>query len=284
MPLEKALICYARYFPIRRGKLRLVNSLWRVAAFGRGPQRTAELIYNDFRMPCDLSETLQRQFYFFGTYFVEQALLDCWQTLAKTAQVIFDVGANAGIYSLAAISSNPAATVYAFEPTPEIATRLRLAAAFNQLHQLNVQESAVSDAQGHVMLIRCRGAKGSNEGMNFIQREGEVGERVRAETLDAFCRDRSIDRIDLLKIDVQGHEAAVLRGASELLNEGRIDMILMELNWWADDVFHCPAMESVQQLETAGFRFARPAPEPTWQSSGSWLHQLSDVLARRIAS
>jgi FkbM family methyltransferase len=282
--LEKALIYYARYFPIRRGKLRLVNTLWQVAAVGRGAQRTAELVYSGYRMPCDLHETLQRQFYFFGTYFVEQALLECWQTLAKTASVVFDVGANAGIYSLAAISSNRAATVYAFEPTPEIAARLRSTAAFNQLDQLNVQESAVTDTPGHVALIRCRGARGTNEGMNFIQRDSETGERVRAETLDDFCRARSIDRIDLMKIDVQGHEAAVLRGASELLNEGRIGVILMELNWWADDVLHSPAMESVQQLETAGFRFAKPAPELIWQSSGRWLHQLSDVLARRVAS
>jgi len=76
----------------------------------------------------------------------------------------------------------------------------------------------------------------------------------------------SIDRIDLLKIDVQGHEAAVLRGASELLNQGRIDGILMELNWWADDVSHSPAMESVQQLEAAGFWFAKPEPELVWKN------------------
>lgn len=281
-PLEKALIFYARHFPIRRGKLRLIDALWQAAAIGKGAQRTAELIYGGYRMPCDLNETLQRQFYFFGTYFVERALLDCWLRLAKTARVVFDVGANAGIYSLAAISSNPAAKVYAFEPTPEIAARLRSTATFNQLDQLHVQEFAVSDAPGHAVLIRCRGAHGTNEGMNFIRNDIETGERVRTETLDAFCRDRSIDRIDLMKIDVQGHEAAVLRGASKLLNEGRIGVILLELNWWSDDVAHCPAMESVQQLAAAGFRFAKPAPELMWQGSGEWLHRLNDVLARRV--
>ena len=51
----------------------------------------------------DLNEMLQRQFYFFGTYFLEEDILSCWETAAKGAKVIFDVDANSGIYSLAAL-------------------------------------------------------------------------------------------------------------------------------------------------------------------------------------
>ena len=69
-------------------------------------------------MSCDLSEMLQRQFYFFGTYFVEEHILTCWEQEAKGARVIFDVGANAGIFSLAALAVQRDATVHAFEPTP----------------------------------------------------------------------------------------------------------------------------------------------------------------------
>ena len=64
------------------------------------------------------------------------------------ARIVFDVGANAGIYSLAALSSNPDATVYAFEPTPEIAARLRSAVELNGIDQLNVQEAAIMDEPG----------------------------------------------------------------------------------------------------------------------------------------
>ena len=52
-------------------------------------------------------------------------------------QVIFDVGANAGIYSLAALAIQRDATVHAFEPTPEIATRLRAMAKLNGLDHLH---------------------------------------------------------------------------------------------------------------------------------------------------
>ena len=89
------------------------------------------LNHGGFKMSCDLSEILQRQFYFFGTYLVEEDILRCWESAAKGARFIFDVGAKAGIYSLAALAIQPDATVHAFEPTPEIAVRLREAAKLN---------------------------------------------------------------------------------------------------------------------------------------------------------
>jgi hypothetical protein len=101
----------------------MINALWCAAA---GPEiRVAQLAYGGFKMPCDISEMLQRQYYFFGTYFVEEQILDRWREAAKGAKAMFDVGANAGIYSLATLASEPNAVVHAFEPTPEIAASLR---------------------------------------------------------------------------------------------------------------------------------------------------------------
>jgi hypothetical protein len=73
--LEDLLILYARRFPIRRGKLRVIDAFWRVAAGDQSSQRLASLKYGHFTMPCDLTEMLQRQFYFFGTYFLEDHIL-----------------------------------------------------------------------------------------------------------------------------------------------------------------------------------------------------------------
>jgi hypothetical protein len=143
---ERALIAYARKFPLRKGKLRVIDRLWRVASGGRGTARLANLGYAGFRMPCDLTEMLQRQLYFFGTYFLEEQNLNCWAEAAKDAKVVFDVGANCGIYSLASLASQPVAVVHAFEPTPEIARRLRETAKLNCLDNLIVHEVAVSRA------------------------------------------------------------------------------------------------------------------------------------------
>ena len=100
---------------------------------------------------------LQRQFYFFGTYFLEEQILDCWTKAARGAEVIFDVGANSGIYSLAALASQPNAVVHAFEPTPEIAGRLRQTGQLNHLSNLIVHEVAVMSHSGRAILRRFRG-------------------------------------------------------------------------------------------------------------------------------
>ena len=232
---EGLLVLYAHHFPIRRGKLRVINSLWRSAAGGH-TQRVADLKHGGLKMPCDLSEMLQRQFYFFGTYFVEEHILSCWENSAKQAKVVFDVGANAGIYSLAALAVQQDAIVYAFEPTPEIATRLRETAALNGLPQVQVHEAAVSSEHGYSALKRCRGEFGTNEGMNFITTAGgdPGAELVPTVCLDRFCEDHAIERIDLLKLDIQGHEHHALAGAAHLLSTGRVGTIFTELNWNRD--------------------------------------------------
>jgi len=86
---------YARHFTARRGKLRVINSFWRVAIGSQCTHRVAALKHGSFKMSCDLTEMLQRQFYFFGTYFLEEDMLSCWETAARGAKVVFDVGANA---------------------------------------------------------------------------------------------------------------------------------------------------------------------------------------------
>lgn len=82
---------YARRFPIRRGKLRIVDSLWQRVLSDRSTHRLATLKRGRFQMACDLNEMLQRQFYFFGTYFLEEDILSCWEATAKGAKVVLDL-------------------------------------------------------------------------------------------------------------------------------------------------------------------------------------------------
>lgn len=277
---ERLLLSYARGFPLRRGKLRVINALWRRVIRNNGTRRIATLKYGAFRIPCDLDQILQRQFYFFGTYLVEEDILRCWMNVAVGAKVIFDVGANAGIYSLAALAAQPDATVHAFEATPEIAARLREGADLNNLHHLYVHETGVSNRNGYAALIRCRGELGANEGMNFISANAnDTSERVETVSLDRFCQKHSIGYIDLLKLDVQGHEYSVLQGAEQLIRSGQPKTIFMELNWAASHSKNCPAFSSIKLLDGAGYQFSKPGKNLEWRRAGDWLRHLSDVVA-----
>jgi FkbM family methyltransferase len=280
---ENALVVYARYFPICRGKLRVIDSLWRTTLSDQCTHRVATLKHGRFRMPCDLSEMLQRQFYFFGTYFLEEEILSCWATVSKGAKVVLDVGANAGIYSLAAIAAQPDVIVHAFEPTPEIAARLHATAKLNHLENLHVHEVAVLGENGQATLNRYRGELGNNEGMNFVTKGvGNSGaERVKTISLDQFCQDHSIDHVDLLKLDVQGQEYSALKGAELLIRAGRVGTIFMELNWAAKVGAPCVATESIRLLGQADYLFSKPGKCLKWGKAGDWLHGLSDVVARR---
>lgn len=277
---ERALIAYARRAPIPWGKYRLVNALWRWVG-GKNHTREAQLIYSDYRVPCDISEMIQRQLYFFGTYYLERNFLAVWRDLARQSQVVFDVGANAGVYSLAALSANPDCSVHAFEPTPEIADRLRQTKQRNDLTGLTIAELAVCEATGEAQLVHCDGG-GGNGGMNFIDpaaaRDG--GRAVSTTCLDDYCRDEGIARIDLIKVDVQGLEPDVFRGASELLRDGRIGTIFVELNWGALGE-ESSADQLIELLDLHGFAFSEITRAPRWRRRGVWMRSHSDVMARQ---
>ena len=239
--------------------------------------------YGGFKMSCDLTEMMQRQFYYCGTYLMEEEIIRCWQLMAAASNTIFDVGANVGIYSLAALAVQPQAHLHAFEPTPEIADQLRSTATLNALDRLYVHQAAVSSRTGSATLRRFRGEFGTNGGMNFIAETPcyDGDESVQTVTLDQFCKDNSISKIDLMKIDIQGHEYSAFRGAEHLIRTGAISTIFMELNWDHRSPANCPATQSVQLLERAHYLFSKPCKRLNWQPAGDWLRTMSDVVARR---
>ena len=281
MLIETLLKLYARHFPFNQGKYRMVEGLWKKTVGSENRNRKTRLKAGGFTMDCDLNLVLQRQFYFFGTYFLEQENLACWAEYSKRAKVIFDVGANLGIYSLTSAAIHPKARLFAFEPTAAIAAHLRRTLEHNHLNMITVVEKAVARTSGTAVLNLWGSKAEGNEGMNFVTQEAVATDSVTIETvsLDDFCKLQGIEQIDLLKIDIQGNEPEALRGAERLLSEGRIRYIFTELNWETDPQKPAPAWEVVELLEKKGFLFASPTKNVVPKPAGEWLRGLSDVVA-----
>jgi len=144
--------------------------------------------------------------------------------------VIFDVGANVGQTSLALARSCPHARIFAFEPC-EI-TFVELEKNVAHVPQITPTKIALGPERGPANL-KVTGssvnasilAYNNPTGTDRVERE----EEVEMSTLDHFCRDWSIPRISLLKIDTQGFDLEVLRGAAELLAEGNIGAVFVEM-------------------------------------------------------
>ncbi len=146
--------------------------------------------------------------------------------------VLFDVGANTGEYSAALLDrfSSVPAFVHAFEPSTR--TYAELAKRLGGRDRVALHNIGFSDANGPRALYAADGLSGLSsvyprvlDHRNIHMRQTET---VMLRTLDDFCREESIDRIDFLKLDVEGHEFNVLKGSERMLREGRISAIQWE--------------------------------------------------------
>ena len=150
--------------------------------------------------------------------------------------VVFDVGANVGNYSLLVKSYMPSADVYAFEPAR--ATYLKLLDhIINAERDVKLFNIGFSDSEKTVELFSYAiEGEGASLLASIDQRlptqELEVktsaSEQIKVNTIDNFCAANKIDRIDFLKLDVEGHELSVLQGARCMLTEGAISILQFE--------------------------------------------------------
>ena len=135
--------------------------------------------------------------------------------------VVFDVGANLGEWSKSMVDISPGARIVAFEPVP------RLAGIISGFLN-DVVAKAASDRIG-TTTFTVTGEFTGTSSMGAAD-GGEVIE-VETTTVEVEAAARGIDHIDLLKIDVEGFDLAVLKGALALLRERRVAVVQFEYNW-----------------------------------------------------
>ena len=144
--------------------------------------------------------------------------------------VLFDVGANVGDWSCRALdiakTANKEFNLIAFEPCS--ATRDLLQSRLPANASVEVCAMALSSLEGEADFF----SKGAGVGTNSLSAiSGSVAERVQLTTLDKFMERRNIERVAMLKIDTEGFDLNVLRGAGLALASGRIDLVQFEYNW-----------------------------------------------------
>jgi FkbM family methyltransferase len=151
--------------------------------------------------------------YWVGTY--EVARLRALANAVIQGAVVYDVGANVGIYSLlASLRAGPSGQVYAFEPLERNLLYLRRHLTLNNVGNCVILEMAVCNREG----TRLFSVASWSSSMAHLSTDGELS--VPSTTLDScIYGERRLRPPDILKIDVEGAEMEVLEGASRVLAE-----------------------------------------------------------------
>lgn len=215
---------YVRHTPVQKGKWRLIDL-------------THKLIRNDdsvvlsevqpgIWMELDLNSFIERHIYYAGFY--RPWVLPHFDRLLKRGQVVVDIGANVGQFSLwAAKKVAPTGIVLAFEPEPTSFAKLAKNVEINATGIVKFENMAIADFDGEA-IFNFNAADHDNQGQGSLARLSchRRTHRVRCLTLDTLIAERDIKQIDVLKIDTQGAEMRVLTGAKGVIERDRPAVLL----------------------------------------------------------
>jgi FkbM family methyltransferase len=198
---------------------------------------------------------IDRNILILGTY--DADLHAALERLLQPGMTALDVGANLGEIALhMAARVGPTGHVHAFEPVPAVFTRLQEHICRNNLGSvLYPHPIALSDQTGQTE-IAFADPSADNQGLasitNLTDKAGPLRTTIPTLTLDDFVQRERIERIDLIKIDIQGAEPRFLAGAQNTLKRLR-PQLLMEFS--PDDLrqAHLTSRDLAHQLATLGY-------------------------------
>jgi FkbM family methyltransferase len=206
-------------------------------------------------MPTDISH---KQIAFLG--FSELLPSRRVAQLAKAGGLMVDVGANYGYYSCIWAAANPKNQVIAFEASPRNFSALKLNLVNNGLEtQVDVQQLAVGKECGSLPFTLGSEEQSSWGGLLVDREKGAI--EVPVVSLDEIFLKSHNERIDVLKIDVEGADTWVLQGAEQLLRRQRISHIFFEENVVRMSALGLKLKDAQELLQDCGYRLEPLGPE-----------------------
>lgn len=193
-------------------------------------------------------DSIGRDLFFDGIY--EPRTIKAIEDNLSQGDVFIDAGANIGTISLPVANRNPV-QVFAFEPAPNIFNVLKANKQLNCLENVQTIPQGLSDREGTTDFYESARAHGWS---GMVKIDGFQKHRITTTTLDAFATAHRIGRIAVLKVDVQGWEYFVFKGAEKLLSEKRIGTIIFEFEWWAEQNAGLEAGTTQQFLLDKGYK------------------------------
>lgn len=200
---------------------------------------------------------------------------------ARTARGILDIGANAGLYTYHAAAVAPAASpIIAVEAISELADVINHNLARNGRENARAVSVAASDAPGDVTFYVATSDRVSSlDPLHVHLHAGATGSprTVSATTIDHIAE--GMEHIDLMKMDVEGHELAALVGAKKTLRQHRPTLLLEAKRATAEDARRLLTQLGyvIKRFDSRGLADVGPAMVPAGETLANFLCEPRDA-------
>lgn len=163
--------------------------------------------------------------------FYESPQMRVYRNLIRKGDVVLDIGANIGWYTTHFghwVGSE--GRVYGFEPLPHLVRWAREAIEFNDLENIcTLPHLGLGAENGECTVYTFAGLNDCHASMTTLGRDDALPHTCRISTLDHFVKQQGIDRIDVMKVDCEGHEREVFAGARQTLAKFK-PIVTFEIN------------------------------------------------------
>lgn len=192
-------------------------------------------------------------------------------SMLKPGDIAIDVGANVGIWSL--LAAKRGATVEAFEPVPALGKRLR--EHTNGIDGITIHDHAIGAERGKLPFFAV---PDGNTGASALARRRDDSVEI---AVDVIPLDDVIERADFLKVDVEGAEILVFRGAKRLLSRADAPVVFFEMNEEFSRQFGASTRDVKQFLVDCGYTIYRWTGRAFTPVTIDEIHKHEDLFAMK---
>jgi len=222
------------------------------------PDRTIITDIDGITYKLDLSKLVHSQMYFYGYW--EKYTTKLFDKYIIPGMTVMDIGASTGVHTLRmAKLVGITGLVYAFEPSNWMYERLCENISLNNFHNIVVEKFALSEVDAKAIFL--------SEQHDRVDKKQNSREYIKMDyvKLDTYVKRMTINKIDFIKIDVDGYETRVLEGAKQTIKKN-LPIMVIEMGRGLQEAYERSLEELITLLESFGYKFYNEKTEEEYQN------------------